>query len=61
MSFDIEARGNSLTSLGDDDSFELTLGETLAGRIIVPGLVQINVVCIEISIRDSKRRCSQPG
>ena len=41
MSFDSEARGVSLTSLGDDDSFELTLGETLAGRLMVPGLVQM--------------------
>lgn len=41
MSLDIETSGDSPTSLGDDDSFELTFGETLAGSLIIPGLVQM--------------------
>lgn len=36
-----EIRGSSRTSLGYDDSFELTFGETFAGHLIIPRLVQV--------------------
>ena len=41
MSKNLEARSHLLTSLGVDDSFELTFGETFAGHLIIPGLVQM--------------------
>ena len=38
---ELEAGKDILTSLGDDDPFELTFRETLAWLLIVPSLIQM--------------------